>query len=66
MPSASIAPLVLGVGFCIAFLGLITNVLILVVGLVWMLAGAIVWIRIGLMEQAHAAHVTEHEAEPVA
>ncbi|MBV9168926.1 MAG: hypothetical protein JOZ81_02430 [Chloroflexi bacterium] len=66
MPSASVAPLVLGVGFCIAFLGLITNVFILIVGLVWMLAGAVGWIRIGLMEAAHASHSTEHEPEPVA
>lgn len=64
MPSASIAPFVLGVGFCIAFLGLITSVAILVVGLVWMLAGAIGWIRIGLLEGGHAeqAHAAESEA----
>jgi hypothetical protein len=66
MPSASIAPFVLGVGFCLAFLGLITNVAILVAGLAWMLAGAIVWIRIGLLEAAHAptAHAGEGEPRP--
>lgn len=59
MPSASVAPFVLGIGFCLVFLGLITNVIILVVGLLWMLAGAIVWIRIGLLEAAAAQGHTE-------
>ena len=61
MPMSSIAPFVLGVGFCLALLGLITSIAILIVGLVWMLAGAIVWIRIGLLEAGHApfAHATE-------
>jgi hypothetical protein len=67
MPSPSVAPFVLGLGFCIVFLGLITNVVILVVGLLWMLAGAITWIRIGLLEaraaEAHsAADEEEHSA----
>jgi hypothetical protein len=58
MPRASIAPLVLGVGFSIVLLGAITNVVILVVGLLWMLVGAISWIRIGLLEEraAHGHH----------
>ena len=56
MPSPSVAPFVLAVGFCLAFVGLITNVIILVVGLLWMLAGAIVWIRVGLLEAAAHAH----------
>jgi len=51
LPSPSIAPLVLGVGFCILLLGVITSPIILVVGGLWMLAGAIGWIRIGLLEQ---------------
>jgi hypothetical protein len=57
LPKASIAPFVLGVGFCIAMLGVISNVVILVVGLLWMLAGAIGWVRIGLLEARghHAA-----------
>jgi hypothetical protein len=50
MPMASIGPFVLGIGLCLAFLGLITTPLILVVGLVWALAGAIVWVRIGMLE----------------
>jgi hypothetical protein len=54
MPLASIAPLVLGVGFCIAFFGLITSPFIVAVGLVWMLVGAIGWIRIGQIESEHA------------
>jgi hypothetical protein len=33
MPSASVAPFVLALGFCLVFLGLITNVVILVTGL---------------------------------
>jgi hypothetical protein len=65
MPSPSIAPFVLGLGFCIVFLGLITNIVILVVGLLWMLAGAITWIRIGLLEaraaEAHSA-AADHSA----
>jgi hypothetical protein len=56
MPSASIAPFVLGVGFCIFLLGVITNLVIAVVGLVWMLIGAIGWIRIGLLEGRAAEH----------
>ena len=62
MPAPSIAPFVLGLGFCLVFLGLITNVVILVVGLLWMLAGAIAWIRIGILEaQAAHGHVESHE-----
>jgi hypothetical protein len=57
MPSASIAPFTLGVGFCILMLGLISNPIIFVVGLVWMLAGSVAWIRVGLLEaRAAAAH----------
>lgn len=60
LPSPSIAPLILGMGFCILLLGAITNPIILVVGVLWMLAGAIGWVRIGLLEEraaaAHAAH----------
>jgi hypothetical protein len=66
MPMASIAPFVLGLGFCIVFLGLITNVAIVVVGLVWMLAGAVGWIRIGLLEEAHASHAAAGEGEHTA
>jgi hypothetical protein len=65
MPSASVAPFVLGLGFCIAFVGLITNIFILIVGLIWMLAGAIGWIRIGLMEAAHAPHGAQEDQENV-
>jgi hypothetical protein len=64
MPSPSIAPLVLGVGFCILLLGAITSPIILVAGALWMLAGAIGWIRIGLLEEraahGHAAIEVEH------
>jgi hypothetical protein len=60
MPRGSIAPFVLGVGFCIAFLGLITSVFILAVGLVWMLVGAIGWIRIGQLESASQPGEAEH------
>ena len=60
MPSASIAPFTLGVGFSIALLGVITNPIILVVGLVWMVAGCVAWIRVGLLEaRAAAAHAGE-------
>ena len=63
MPSASVAPFVLAIGFCLGLLGLITNVVILVTGLLWMLAGAIVWILIGILEyRAGHAH-TEPELE---
>ena len=60
MPSHSDSPFVLGLGFCIAVLGIITHPIIVVVGLLWMLAGAIAWIRIGLLEARAAA---EHSAE---
>lgn len=57
LPSASVAPFVLALGFCLAFVGLITSPIILVTGLLWMLAGAIVWIRVGLLEyRASRAH----------
>jgi hypothetical protein len=64
MPSPSIAPFVLAVGFCLLLLGAITNVVLLVVGVLWMLVGAIVWIRIGLLEsRAAAAHATGGNTE---
>jgi hypothetical protein len=60
MPSASIAPFTMGIGFGIVLLGVITNPVILFVGLVWMLAGAVAWIRVGLIEgRAAAAHAGE-------
>src|SRR5207244_9755889 len=66
MPSPSIAPLVLGIGFCILLLGAITSPIILVVGGLWMLAGAIGWVRIGLLEEraahGHDAGDVEHAA----
>ncbi|MGI9148710.1 MAG: hypothetical protein ACR2IK_19540 [Chloroflexota bacterium] len=62
MPSASIAPFTLAVGFGIVLLGLITSPIIVVVGLVWMLAGCVAWIRVGLLEgRAAAAHSLEVE-----
>jgi hypothetical protein len=61
IPRASVAPFVLGIGFCLVFLGLITNLIILITGLLWMVAGAIVWIRIGILEY-RAAH-PQAEAE---
>ena len=61
MPSGSIAPFVLGVGFCIVLLGVITKLVILVVGLVWMLVGSIGWIRIGMLEQRAARPTAHHE-----
>ena len=67
MPSPSIAPLVLGFGFCILLLGAITSPIILAVGVLWMLAGAIGWIRIGLLEERAAARahgVVEVEPAP--
>jgi hypothetical protein len=64
MPSASIAPFVLGIGFCLVFLGLITNVIIIIAGLLWMLAGAIVWIRIGVLEYRATHRHTEVEHAP--
>jgi hypothetical protein len=65
LPSASIAPFVMGLGFCIALLGAISHWIILVVGLLWMLAGSIVWIRIGLLEAgAAAAHAHGDHLDP--
>lgn len=64
MPTPSIAPFVFGLGFCLVFLGLITNVVILVVGLLWMLAGAIAWIRIGVLESRMLHGHTESDATP--
>ena len=64
LPRPSIAPLVLGMGFCILLLGAITSPIILVVGALWMLAGAIGWIRIGLLEQRAADAHGDGEVEP--
>lgn len=62
LPRASIAPLVLGFGISIALVGLIVHPVLLVVGLLWSLVGAIGWIRIGLLEyrDAGARGVTQH------
>jgi hypothetical protein len=65
MPSASIAPFVLGIGFCLVFLGLITNAIILMTGLLWMLAGAIVWIRIGVLEYRATHHHSTEAEQPL-
>ena len=54
--------LVLGVGFCILLLGAITSPVILIVGALWMLAGAIGWIRIGLLEE-RAGHGHDDDVE---
>src|SRR5579872_6076666 len=64
MPSPSIAPFILAIGFFLVFVGLITNVIILIVGLLWMLVGAIVWIRIGMLEAAATAAHEAAEASP--
>jgi hypothetical protein len=61
LPSPSIGPFVLGLGFSLVFLGLITHVLILIAGLLWMLVGAIVWIRVDMLED-RALHGHEPEA----
>jgi hypothetical protein len=66
MPMASISPFVLAIGFCLAFAGLIINPIIVIVGLLWMLAGAVVWIRIGLLEYRATHAETELEAEQAA
>ncbi len=56
MPRASIAPFVLGVGFSLFLLGVISHWVIILVGLIWMLAGAIGWIRIGILELEAGGH----------
>ena len=66
MPRASIAPFVLAIGFCLAVLGLIINPIILIVGVLWMVAGAIVWIRVGLLEYRAAHSEPAVEAEQTA
>jgi hypothetical protein len=64
MPSPSIAPFVLAIGFCLVLLGAITSLILLVAGVLWMAAGAIVWVRIGLLEsRAAAAHAAGGEIE---
>jgi hypothetical protein len=63
LPSPSIGPFVLGIGFTLVFLGLITHVLILIAGLLWMLVGAIVWIRVDMLED-RAWHGHAPEARP--
>ena len=63
LPSPSIGPFVLGIGFSLVFLGLITHWLILIAGLLWMLVGAIVWIRVDMLED-QALHGPEPEVAP--
>jgi hypothetical protein len=55
MPTPSIAPFVLAIGFFLALLGLVLNPIIVIVGLLWMLAGAVAWIRVGVLEARAAA-----------
>lgn len=50
MPRASISPFVLAIGFCLFAVGVITSPIILVTGLLWMLVGVLVWIRVGMLE----------------
>lgn len=64
MPSPSISPFVLAIGSCLVLVGLITNVIILIAGLLWMLAGAVAWIRVGVLEYRAAHRETEAEAAP--
>ena len=63
LPSPSIGPFVLGIGFSLVFLGLITHVLIVITGLLWMLVGAVVWIRVGMLEDQRL-HSHEPEVAP--
>ena len=60
LPLASISPLVLGVGVSLALVGVITHPLMLLVGLIWTLIGAVGWIRIGLLESRAASHQAHH------
>ncbi len=63
MPMASVAPFVLAIGFCLAFAGLIISPIIVIAGLLWMAVGAVVWIRLGLLEYRASHAETELEAE---
>ncbi|MBV9326633.1 MAG: hypothetical protein JO352_22970 [Chloroflexi bacterium] len=65
MPRASVAPFVLGIGFCLALLGLITSLIIVIAGLLWMAVGAIAWIRIGMLEYRGSHEQPELETEQV-
>lgn len=67
MPSPSIAPFVMAIGFCLVMLGVITNLIIVGVGLLWILTGSIVWIRVGMLEERAATeHANRVEQEGVA
>jgi hypothetical protein len=66
MPTASVAPFVLAIGFCLIFLGVVANMLFFLVGVVWFAAGAIGWIRIGLAEARQAGAHAEPEADGAA
>lgn len=66
MPMSSICPFVLAIGFCLAFAGLIISPIIVIVGLLWMAAGAIAWIRIGLLEYRGSHVESEIEAQDAA
>jgi hypothetical protein len=60
LPMPSIAPFLLAVGTSIALLGVIVHPLVLLVGLAWVAAGSIAWIRVGLLEAREAAAHTVH------
>lgn len=55
MPAASVAPFVLAIGLCLIFLGLVTSVAFVVVGALWMLIGAIGWVRVNVIEHEHTS-----------
>lgn len=58
LPLPSIAPFVLGVGFAITLVGLVLHPVVVLVGGVWSVIGALGWVRIGLIEarSSHASH----------
>lgn len=55
LPSPSIAPFVLGIGGCLILTGIISSWIFALIGVIWVVAGAVAWIRIGQIESASNA-----------
>lgn len=51
-PRPTIAPLLVGIGIAIALLGLVLHPLVMLVGLAWIAAGSVAWLRVRQVEGA--------------
>lgn len=64
LPQWSLAPLLLALGIAIVLVGIVTHVVVLVVGLVWVALGVMGWIKVGLAESRARTHPLATPAFP--